>query len=687
VPRMRKGLFLKGFTYALILGFWLIAAADDLWCQNRAPAFDPTAICLVSGPDVGESLFGGGSTEGGTFTTCHVPEKRAIEVRVRARDADGDPISMSVMNAPPTALFDDHTDGTASLLWIPDFIGPWSSARSPFTLFFVASDGSASSQLRVVINVINVNRDPELISPESLEVAAGNELVFQVRASDPDLEKVTVEVLEPPPGAGFDPQLGIFTWRPEPADTGLWPVTFRAIDNSGGDGLSQTRIRVAPPSSFSISLGVDECILGGVADIPVNLANPDPVAGMELLIRYDPTVLVFLEASRQSAGTRDWEYFHYRDEPVGLYRQVKIVGIADFPNQVRIPPLAPDSGTIAHLRFKVTNDPNFSGLLIPIEFYSFDFSDNTLSTPQGRFIPQERASLSNGGALLYEGSTLIGDINQNGLAYEVGDAVKLAAYLSDRTDLTPQQKINADINQDGRMATLTDLVLLIQRIIQQDLVPGGDDVDSEGIAVARITREASRTSISLESESEVGCALVIFKGQDVQIENVELAPRASDLDLHTHRSGNEFRVLVIGPEADPLPLDDCLFSLKGDGFDAIQVSLADCEGELLQVKKEYEKVSLPTRFALHQNHPNPFNPSTSIRYTVGTDHPVKVSLRIYNITGQLVKTLVDEEKSPGEHQEIWTGKNEEGHDVASGVYFYRLEVPEYSKSRRMVLLK
>jgi flagellar hook assembly protein FlgD len=64
-----------------------------------------------------------------------------------------------------------------------------------------------------------------------------------------------------------------------------------------------------------------------------------------------------------------------------------------------------------------------------------------------------------------------------------------------------------------------------------------------------------------------------------------------------------------------------------------------------------------------------------------------VSLRVYNVAGQLVKTLVDEEKTPGEHQVIWDGKNQQGDDVASGVYFYRLSISDFSDSRRMVLLK
>lgn len=684
---MRKGLFLKCLTYTLILGWTVFAAAEVPRCENHAPIFDPVASCLVGEPDTGNLELHAGTVEGGRFTTCYVRERQAIGVYVRATDPDGDSVAMSVMNVAPTAVFKDLGDGNASLLWIPDFIGPWSSAQSPFVLFFVASDGALNSQLRVVINVINQNRDPELSLPESLQVAAGNELVFQVRKWDPDLEQVTLEALDPPPGASFDAGSGIFDWSPDPADTGVWSVSFRATDRSGGECLGEAEVKVMPPSTFSLSMGVDQSILGGVVEVPIILVNPEPISGMELLIQYDPTTFAFLEASRLDARTKDWEYFYCRDRAAGLYRQVKIVGIADFPNQTNIVPLFPDSGAVVYLRFKVTNDPGLSGLLVPLEFYCFDFTDNTLSTPQGQFIGRERISLNNGGVLIKEGNTVVGDVNQNGMAYEVGDAVKLAAHLSGAKPLTSQQLINADVDQDGRMGTLTDLVLLIQRIIEQQTVPRQEGDGSEEPALVRITSESSQTSILLESECPVGGALVVFKGRNSNLGAVELAPQIKDVDLYTSKVGDELRVLLIGREAQPLPLGDRLFSLSGDGFDAVDVSLADCEGELISARNEYNEGSLPTRYALYQNYPNPFNPTTNIRYFVGANGPAKVALKVYNVAGQLVRILVDEDRSPGEHQVMWDGKNERGEDVASGVYFYRLSVVDYSENRRMLLLK
>jgi len=89
---------------------------------------------------------------------------------------------------------------------------------------------------------------------------------------------------------------------------------------------------------------------------------------------------------------------------------------------------------------------------------------------------------------------------------------------------------------------------------------------------------------------------------------------------------------------------------------------------------------------LSQNYPNPFNPTTTIGFTLRERS--HVSLRIYNVAGQLVRTLVDETRAPGvSHSIDWDGRNARGSSVASGVYFYRLVTKDVTMTRKMVLLK
>ncbi|MDD4559637.1 MAG: FlgD immunoglobulin-like domain containing protein, partial [Candidatus Cloacimonetes bacterium] len=93
----------------------------------------------------------------------------------------------------------------------------------------------------------------------------------------------------------------------------------------------------------------------------------------------------------------------------------------------------------------------------------------------------------------------------------------------------------------------------------------------------------------------------------------------------------------------------------------------------------------PGQMALFQNYPNPFNPSTTISFSL--PQASKVHLDIYNLKGQLVKTLVNTDMEAGIHSVVWNGRDKNNHTVASGVYFYRLSSPDYSQTKRMLLMK
>ena len=88
---------------------------------------------------------------------------------------------------------------------------------------------------------------------------------------------------------------------------------------------------------------------------------------------------------------------------------------------------------------------------------------------------------------------------------------------------------------------------------------------------------------------------------------------------------------------------------------------------------------------LHQNNPNPFNPSTHIAFELSVAGPV--SMRVLDASGRLVRTLLDDERPAGSHAVRWDGRDGSGLPVASGVYFYRVEAAGEVLSQRMVLLK
>jgi hypothetical protein len=119
------------------------------------------------------------------------------------------------------------------------------------------------------------------------------------------------------------------------------------------------------------------------------------------------------------------------------------------------------------------------------------------------------------------------------------------------------------------------------------------------------------------------------------------------------------------------------------------IDLRDGENHKLsagQEDAEHEAVSqVPSAYGLSQNYPNPYNPQTQIAYQL--PQAGMVSLKIYNIKGELVRTLVTEHKPAGYHTVMWDSRNQAGAEVSSGIYFYRMVSGEFSATKKMVMIK
>jgi len=97
------------------------------------------------------------------------------------------------------------------------------------------------------------------------------------------------------------------------------------------------------------------------------------------------------------------------------------------------------------------------------------------------------------------------------------------------------------------------------------------------------------------------------------------------------------------------------------------------------------KSAVPYTFDLRQNYPNPFNPSTVVNYSL--ERKCHVSISVFNILGQKVKNLVDEELETGAYRAVWDGADDQGNQVASGVYFYKMAAGDFVETRKMVLMR
>jgi hypothetical protein len=120
-----------------------------------------------------------------------------------------------------------------------------------------------------------------------------------------------------------------------------------------------------------------------------------------------------------------------------------------------------------------------------------------------------------------------------------------------------------------------------------------------------------------------------------------------------------------------------------------KVSAVDVHGNesgfVLSHPTGFETSSTPSASFLSQNHPNPFNPTTSIAF--GLSASGHMSLSIYDAAGRLVRVLVNEERRAGKYQEKWDGRDSTGRPVVSGVYFCRLNAGPYESTKKMTLLR
>jgi hypothetical protein len=100
---------------------------------------------------------------------------------------------------------------------------------------------------------------------------------------------------------------------------------------------------------------------------------------------------------------------------------------------------------------------------------------------------------------------------------------------------------------------------------------------------------------------------------------------------------------------------------------------------------ELDVPDMPIEYSLRQNYPNPFNPSTTIPYKLGKSEFANLS--VFDLNGNLIKNILNQETDAGRGYVEWDGKNEQGQNVSGGIYLYVIETPSFLKTKKMILLK
>ena len=182
---------------------------------------------------------------------------------------------------------------------------------------------------------------------------------------------------------------------------------------------------------------------------------------------------------------------------------------------------------------------------------------------------------------------------------------------------------------------------------------------------------------------------------DPGIEITEIKPDQTyqDFEAIHHTKELETRVAFSGAQTNLKDNGNVIWlSIKLDGDGPFLLDLShlalngyDVTPTLALTPIELIPASLPTEFALYHNLPNPFNPQTTIRYDL--PEATLLSIHIYNVLGQQIKTLVSEVQEAGAYEIIWNGKDALERQVSSGVYFTHMQAGDFRETQKMLLLK
>jgi hypothetical protein len=443
------------------------------------------------------------------------------------------------------------------------------------------------------------------------------------------------------------------------------------------------------------------------------------IGGFDFLIAYDASALTAIKALPGDliADTANnvldkFEYFQYRFGPFGNCGNgcptglMRIVGLRETNNGVTNTNHIEPPGELAKIEFLVSDDRTLECMYAPVRFFWLDCGDNTMSDETGNWLylglevydflgglitdpleygytgPMEECFdtvytrdelfknapfgvliFKNGGVDIICADSIDdrGDINLNGIANEIADAVVFTNYFISGLaafTINPDGQIAAtEVNGDGHVLTVADLVYLI-RVIVGDALPLPKDAPNSEL------RLVSGNGAVIVSE-EIGAAHILLEGNAA----VTLGEGAAGMEIKTGYDGRNTNVLIYSFNRDVTAIDEIL---RTDAK-VIRMEAADYHGNT------YKVVNLPSQFALRQNYPNPFNPQTAIEMEL----PVAAqwNLAIFNVNGQKVAEFSGYDEA-GILTVNWDAGN-----LASGLYFYKFDAGSFSATKKMVLLK
>lgn len=258
-------------------------------------------------------------------------------------------------------------------------------------------------------------------------------------------------------------------------------------------------------------------------------------------------------------------------------------------------------------------------------------------------------------------------------------------------------------------------------------VPGGESVDLEVVMNASVTGIYNGEMVIYSNDHEQPELQIALNGTCVQPPVLQYSPGNFEVDLVQNEIADEYltisntgsynleymiTVQEITRNVDWLELSQTAGTVNQGAnqeivltFDATDLDEGIYEAELLLAHNDpaIDIVIIPITMTIEplnanniivnqgtilgNNYPNPFNPQTTIKFAVEALNPELTEIDIFNAKGQLIKNLISDYLTNGIHTVTWNGKNDNGNDVPSGIYFYKMRSGSYTNTRKMILLK
>jgi len=465
----------------------------------------------------------------------------------------------------------------------------------------------------------------------------------------------------------------------DPIDIGVFVIN-EWQDNPISADFDYVRIT----SLVEVSLPVRE-------DVPINRRHRVPVSveddvtgkgltSLQAVLTYDESVIRPLAVFTDGTMTEGWDG-EFNVLP-GTSPDTLKIGMATAEDTLK------GAGTLFFIEVKPAEGVSVGDNTI-FHFESFRFNEDPLVDTQ------------DGTVYIAEPARPFGDVTNNG-AVTAYDAAYVLQHTVGLRTLAGEDSTVADVS-GRRGISAFDASLILQYVIDKiRMFPVEDGgipdpttkslVAIRTVSIGKIAPQAEgRFSVPIVIDEMAGAVAgevtLSFEGVDgyVAVRSTELT---SDYLLAYNVQDGLIRASFAGAESNVgsgSMLDVVFDEPSVDLFNSLRLDRVVLNEGMIPVRIGGANVEAPKACRLAQNCPNPFNPWTALRYDLPEAGRVRLSL--YNVSGQLIRTLVDGERPAGSYSVVWDGTDDAGRNVASGVYLCRMIAGEFGAVRKLVLVR